>query len=183
MDLHEIFARYVDTFNKGGGTPTNLFQPPSLASVKPAAAANPKFFIPAPAAHSEQTDGAEPTVQSSPEDSSPPGGVPTSASMETTQNHTFSPVTNIQRFPSVDNIARNRSFTGVNNGPVSSQARRTASWSGSFVGDSGSSTAPEVKPLGDALGMPSSAFMPSDHSLGTSTRSGSYGDDLHEVEL
>ncbi|KAK4748537.1 hypothetical protein SAY87_015123 [Trapa incisa] len=46
-----IRARYVDTFNKGGGTPANLFQSPSVPAAKSATASSaPKFFIPAPVA-------------------------------------------------------------------------------------------------------------------------------------
>ncbi|XP_015167747.1 protein transport protein SEC16B homolog [Solanum tuberosum] len=42
-----VHSRYVDTFNKGGGNPTNLFQLPSVPSIKPATAGNAKFFVPA----------------------------------------------------------------------------------------------------------------------------------------
>ncbi|CAA2985307.1 Protein transport protein Sec16B [Olea europaea subsp. europaea] len=41
-----IRSRYVDTFNQGGGNPTNVFQSPSAASTKPASGAKPAFFVP-----------------------------------------------------------------------------------------------------------------------------------------
>lgn len=71
------------------------------------------------------------------------------------------------------------------NVPLSSHSRRTASWGGSFSDPfSSPPNTAEIKPLGEALGMPPSSFMPNEPSL---TRmpmsSGSFGDDLHEVEL
>ncbi|KAG4946964.1 hypothetical protein JHK87_042971 [Glycine soja] len=54
--LVQMLSRYVDTFNQGGGTSTNLFQSPSIPSVKPALAANAKSFVPTAAPSSnEQT--------------------------------------------------------------------------------------------------------------------------------
>ncbi|KAM5572915.1 hypothetical protein ABKV19_012795 [Rosa sericea] len=50
-----IRSRYVDTFNQAGGMPANLFQSPSVPSIKPAVAANAKFFIPTPALSGDQT--------------------------------------------------------------------------------------------------------------------------------
>ena len=44
----------MDTFNQGGGGQANLFQSPTVPSVKPAVVANAKFFIPTPASNSEQ---------------------------------------------------------------------------------------------------------------------------------
>lgn len=39
-----VRSRYVDTFNQNGGSSANLFQSPSIPSVKPALPANAKFF-------------------------------------------------------------------------------------------------------------------------------------------
>ncbi|KAK3195096.1 hypothetical protein Dsin_026406 [Dipteronia sinensis] len=50
-----VRSRYVDTFNKGGGTPANLFQSPAISSSKPGAGSNPKFFIPTPVSTGEET--------------------------------------------------------------------------------------------------------------------------------
>ncbi|CAL5428088.1 unnamed protein product [Camellia sinensis] len=46
---------YVDTFNKGARNQTNLFQSPSIPSIKPASGGNPKFFVPTQVSSSEQT--------------------------------------------------------------------------------------------------------------------------------
>ncbi|TXG62612.1 hypothetical protein EZV62_009606 [Acer yangbiense] len=50
-----VRTRYVDTFNKGGGTPANLFQSPAISSSKPGAGSNPKFFIPTPVSTGKET--------------------------------------------------------------------------------------------------------------------------------
>nr|XP_016436112.1 PREDICTED: protein transport protein SEC16B homolog [Nicotiana tabacum] len=50
-----VRSRYVDTFNKGGGNPTNLFQSPSVPSIMPATAGNAKFFVPTPMSPVEET--------------------------------------------------------------------------------------------------------------------------------
>ncbi|KAL0326565.1 UNVERIFIED_CONTAM: protein transport protein SEC16B [Sesamum angustifolium] len=49
-----VRSRYVDTFNKGGGNATNMFQSPSVPSIKLATEANPKFFVPTPVAIVDQ---------------------------------------------------------------------------------------------------------------------------------
>jgi hypothetical protein len=74
----------------------------------------------------------------------------------------------------------------VTNGKVSlsSHSRRTASWGGSFSDQFSPPNTAEIKPLGEALGMPPSSFMPNEPSLmRMPTSGGSFGDDLHEVEL
>ncbi|XVE77408.1 hypothetical protein DITRI_Ditri13aG0060200 [Diplodiscus trichospermus] len=51
-----VRARYVDIFNQGGGDHANLFQSPTVTSVKPTVPKNAKFFIPTPASNSEQME-------------------------------------------------------------------------------------------------------------------------------
>ncbi|KAF2299042.1 hypothetical protein GH714_030169 [Hevea brasiliensis] len=91
---------------------------------------------------------------------------------------------NLQRFPSMDNITRERAINGNGNVPMSSHSRRTASWSGSFNDAFSPPKMVETKPLGEALGMPPSSFMPGDPSMTHMPMNGSsIGDELHEVEL
>ena len=47
------YFRYVDTFNKSGGSAVSLFQSP-VPSAKPVAGSSPKFFIPSPATPTEE---------------------------------------------------------------------------------------------------------------------------------
>lgn len=64
---------------------------------------------------------------------------------------------------------------------VSPHSRRTLSWSGGSLSEpSNLSKVAEPKPLGEALGLPPSLFVPGDTE--TSNRTGTH-DDLHEVEL
>ncbi|KDP39874.1 hypothetical protein JCGZ_03405 [Jatropha curcas] len=172
-----VRARYVDTFNQGGGSSAKLFQSPSVPSVKPAVTANAKFFVPTPVPSSEvSTETIAENVQETTfvENPSPP-------TEETFQSPaTFSKM-NMHRFPSMDNITRKE--TSINgNAPLSSNSRRTASWSG-FSDSFSPPRTMETKPLGEALGMPS-PFMPGNPSMAHMQRSGSsIGEDLHEVEL
>lgn len=74
----------------------------------------------------------------------------------------------------------------VTNGNASlpPHSRRTASWGGSFSDPYNAPKQAEIKPLGEALGMPPSTFMPNEPSpIRMPINGGSYGDDLHEVEL
>lgn len=167
--------RYVDTFNQGSGNSAKLFQSPSAPSVKPVAASNAKFFIPAPVQSRENsTETSVENAQVVPNAENP-------SAMTMNETATYSSPMTMQRFPSMDNISRKEmKVNGV--GPLASHSRRTASWSGSF-GDSFSSppsTAP-TKSLGEALGIPPSAYMPSDPSM--PMNGGSFGDELQEVEL
>ncbi|KAK4483610.1 hypothetical protein RD792_010809 [Penstemon davidsonii] len=178
-----VRSRYVDTFNQGGGNATNLFQSPSVPSMKPSTGTNPKFFVPTPVSNIEQqqqqpvdTPISAPIQDTSPSYenfSSPPND-----SFQSPENP--SSIT-MQRFASMNNLS-NRGKS--NNGSFSVHSRRTASWSGSFNGSFSPPQGGEVKPLGEVLGIHPSSFMPSDSGLGhSSTSGGSYGDDLHEVEL
>ncbi|KAE8650058.1 protein transport protein SEC16B homolog [Cucumis sativus] len=178
-----VRSRYVDTFNQGNGTSANLFQSPSVPSIKPKVATNAKFFVPGPAF------SAEPIEETLPEPSQE--ATTTSEHPSTsTPNDSFSTpsTTPMQRFPSMGNI----SVKGANisgHGPfTAANARRTASWSGANFSDA-LSPPPKpsgLKPLGEALGMPPSSFMPSESSPSVHTPingGGGMGDDLHEVEL
>ncbi|XVF51744.1 hypothetical protein PTKIN_Ptkin04bG0209600 [Pterospermum kingtungense] len=169
-----VRARYVDTFNQGGSGQANLFQSPAVPPVKPALAANAKFFIPtpAPAPTSEQT--MEAIAENTPEENATSNNPTTSNANESYLSPPPSSMT-MQRFPSMDNIARKNAVTNANG--FSTHSRRTASWSGSNLGNASSPPGKaEIRPLGEALGMPPSYFTPGPVN-------GSFGDELHEVEL
>ncbi|KAG9145163.1 hypothetical protein Leryth_008955 [Lithospermum erythrorhizon] len=174
-----VRSRYVDTFNQGGGNPTNLFSSPSVPFVRPAAAAaatNPKFFVPAPVSSSESRPDNVEGFSATDEN---PSVSTVSESFDSRASISSVPM---QRYPSMDNISSN----GPTNGdtPFLSHSRRTASWSGSLNESHSSTDRPEIKPLGEVLGMPPSSFIPNGSPLiHSSANSGSYGDELHEVEL
>ncbi|KAM7508798.1 hypothetical protein LguiA_019251 [Lonicera macranthoides] len=172
---------YVDTFNKGGGSQTNLFQSPSTISSKSGGGANTKFFVPSP--------------PSSLDDTMPASGENTPASLISNEVHspcsknspfpsspTAKLVPTMQRIPSMDNITTRRMRSrSIALSSVSPHSRRTLSWSGGSLSEpSNLSKVAEPKPLGEALGLPPSLFVPGDTD--TSTRTGTR-DDLHEVEL
>ncbi|KAK4729040.1 hypothetical protein R3W88_022028 [Solanum pinnatisectum] len=172
-----VRSRYVDTFNKGGGNTTNLFQSPSVPSIKPATAGNAKFFVPAPMSPVEKTGNStsneQETLSNSESDS---------VSAVNGSTHFPAPTSSsapIQRFASMDNLSNKGGVASS----VSADSRRTASWSGSFP-DAFSPNKSEIKPLGSRLSMPPSSFMPSDvNSMHSSMNGGSLSDDLHEVDL
>ncbi|KAG6633509.1 protein transport protein SEC16B homolog isoform X1 [Carya illinoinensis] len=175
-----VRSRYVDTFNQGGGNPASMFQSPSVPSVKPAVAANAKFFIPTPASSGEQT--MEAIAEKGQE------GTPTNEDPSTSiANDSFlSPVPSssmtMQRFPSMGNVPGRVATNGK--ASVSPYSRRTASWGGSFSDPFSPPNPAELKPLGEVLGMPPSTSMPNEPSLmRMPMNDGSFGDDLHEVEL
>ncbi|CAJ1943356.1 unnamed protein product [Sphenostylis stenocarpa] len=171
-----VRSRYVDTFNRGTGSSAELFQSPSI---KPALAANPKFFIPAHTPpSSEQT--MEAITESKHEDSLTNENPSTSyQSPELLQ-----PPSARQRFPSMGNVSFQEIVTNDSNSQVP-HSRRTASWGGT-IGDLFSPTEMgENKPPGEALGMPPSTFVPNEFSSmrkPVRSASGSFGD-LHEVQL
>nr|GMD94245.1 protein transport protein SEC16B homolog [Ipomoea batatas] len=174
-----VRSRYVDTFNKGGGNATNLFHSPSVPSTKPANPATQKFFVPAPVASSEQP--VDSTIDSTQDIATNNEHPPLPHVNDAFQSPPPPSDMTIQRFGSTGNLS-NKLAPAV---PGSFQvlSRRTASWSGALS----ESTSPEhksnAKPLGEVRGMPPSSFMPPDTSLMHSSRSGSFGEDLHEVEL
>ncbi|PQM37295.1 protein transport protein SEC16B homolog [Prunus yedoensis var. nudiflora] len=180
-----VRSRYVDTFNKGGGTPGNLFQSPSLPSAKPGVGPNPKMFIPTAVTSYEktvQTPGEsvqEPLVTIN----NPPKSF--QDVFPTPQTSTSSSMTTMQRFPSMDNIVQKRAGEMANGSSfVPPESRRVASWSGSLNHASNPSMRNEIKPLGEALGRsPLSHMHNGPPSLQSSKSGGSFGDDLQEVEL
>ncbi|XP_075086584.1 protein transport protein SEC16B homolog [Nicotiana tabacum] len=170
-----VRSRYVDTFNKGGGNPTNLFQSPSVPSIKPATAGNAKFFVPTPMSPVEETGNNTSNEQETSSNSENDSVTTVSGSF---QFHAPTSSAPMQRFASMDNLSNK----GTGTGSLSSYSRRTASWSGSFP-DAYSPNKSEVKPPGSRLSMPPSSFMPSDTNSMHSMNGGSFGDDLHEVDL
>ncbi|XP_006358346.1 protein transport protein SEC16B homolog [Solanum tuberosum] len=172
-----VRSRYVDTFNKGGGNPTNLFQSPSVPSIKPATAGNAKFFVPAPMSPVEETGNSTSNEQETSSNSESDSFSAVNGSI-----HFPAPTSSaapMQRFASMDNLSNK----GAVASSLSANSRRTASWSGSFP-DAFSPNKSEIKPPGSRLSMPPSSFMPSDaNSMHSSTNGGSFSDDLHEVDL
>lgn len=64
---------------------------------------------------------------------------------------------------------------------IDSHSRRTNSWGGGNFSDSFSTAkVGEMRPLGEALGMMPSSFTPDESSM---RHNGSFGEDLHEVQL
>ncbi|OIV94615.1 hypothetical protein TanjilG_25839 [Lupinus angustifolius] len=177
-----VRSRYVDTFNQGGANSANSFQPPSVPSVKPALAANAKFFVPAPVPSDDHTMKA--IAESNQEDSAAnkdPSASATNDWSYQSPKHTSS--TAMQRFPSMGHITKQDGTT--NGGDFHfDHARRTASWDGSLNDSFVPPKMGELKPLGEVLGMPPSTFMPDDSSLmHTPIRRNSFGEELQEVEL
>lgn len=174
------FRRYVDTFNKGGGNQTNLFQSPSVSSIKPStrvnANTNAKFFVPAPISTSEETsDNNTESIK----DTNIHNENPSISSVEDSFHSPPPPSSvNMQRFGSMGSISTQ--VTTVK-GAFLDNSRRTASWSGSFHRSFNPEGA-DVNPLGEVLG--TSTLPPGDSSLvHSSAGGGSIGDELHEVEL
>ncbi|KAE9606894.1 hypothetical protein Lal_00026505 [Lupinus albus] len=175
-----VRSRYVDTFNKGGANSANLFQPPSVPSVKPAVAASAKFFVPAPVPSDDHT--MEAIAESNREDNSAPNEDP-SASATNDWSYQSPSSTAMQRFPSMGNITKQDEATNGGDFHLG-HARRTASWNGSSNDSFIPPKMDELKPFGEAVGMPPSTFMPDESSLmHTPIRRNSFGEELHEVEL
>ncbi|XP_071690032.1 protein transport protein SEC16B homolog isoform X2 [Rutidosis leptorrhynchoides] len=165
-----VRARYVDTFNQGGGNQTKLFQSsPSVTSIKPVAKSNPKFFVPMAVPSAEQTaDNVKENVQHQTKT------VDESHSPNSVQNR-FQPPSyqsSMQRFASMDDISKGSS----------PHSRRTVSWGGS-TDERFSVSCREVKPKGEAFGMPQKSFIPSEPVVAQYTNGDGFGDDLQEVEL
>jgi len=167
--------RYVDTFNQGGGNSANLFQSPSVPSVKPALAANAKFFVPSPAPSSNE-QAMEAIAESNQEESAPNVDLSTSATNEWSyQGPQHVSSTAMQRFPSLGNIPKQEATEGSNS--HFGHSRRAASWSGSLNDSYSPPNRSNIRPLEP------SRFMPDESSMHTPAKSSSYGEDLHEVEL
>ncbi|KAJ0681413.1 putative COPII coat assembly protein, Sec16 [Helianthus annuus] len=111
-----VRARYVDTFNKGGGNQTNLFQSPSVPNTK---RPNPNFFVP--------------TAAPAPAENPPDNQTPPLVSSTTSQS-----ASSMQKFASMNDMSKGgsssslTSTSSVTNHPMS---RRTSSWSGSVNQD------------------------------------------------
>ncbi|GMH21662.1 hypothetical protein Nepgr_023504 [Nepenthes gracilis] len=178
-----VRARYVDTFNKGGAIPGNLFQSLSAPPAAKAAGGSAKFFIPAPLPSQDYTSQAADTTQETVAggenlivagkgNSSSPPQLPTSA-----------PII-MQRNPSMDNMVNGRrSMISNGDGSIPPRSRRTASWSeGISLGVSADfANVAEMKSFEAALHFP----MPTaEHSATQLLENNITGrDDLQEVEL
>ncbi|XP_040991416.1 protein transport protein SEC16B homolog isoform X1 [Juglans microcarpa x Juglans regia] len=174
-----VRSRYVDTFNKGGGTSSNFFLTPSIAAAKPGGGSNPKFFIPSPAASVEGTvQTPEESVQEATMgDENPPSFKEDLFSSQQTS-------TSLQRFPSLDNIVQKRGPMAISNSLFPPPSRRAASWSGSLCDARNPSMINEIKHSGEALAVLPALNQPGDpSSMQFSTDRNSSADDLHEVEL
>ncbi|KAK4389578.1 protein transport protein SEC16A [Sesamum angolense] len=175
-----VDTRYVDTFNQGGRNTATAFQSPSVPSVKPASGVNPKFFVPTPVSTVEQpVDGPVNSMQNTSSSNENPSTSPLHDSFESPAPPSS---TAIQRFGSMNNLSH-KEVTDSGSFPIYS--RRTASWSGSFTDSlSHPPNKAELKPLGELLSRQPSSSTLSDPSLVHSAMNGgSFGDDLHEVEL
>ncbi|KAL0329538.1 UNVERIFIED_CONTAM: protein transport protein SEC16B [Sesamum radiatum] len=171
---------YVDTFNQGGRNTATAFQSPSVPSVKPASGVNPKFFVPTPVSTVEQpVDGPVNSMQNTSSSNENPSTSPLHDSFESPAPPSS---TAMQRFGSMNNLSH-KEVTDSGSFPIYS--RRTASWSGSFTDSlSHPPNKAELKPLGELLSRQPSSSTLSDPSLVHSAMNGgSFGDDLHEVEL
>ncbi|KAL5718336.1 hypothetical protein ACHQM5_011247 [Ranunculus cassubicifolius] len=194
-----VRARYVDTFNKGGGTQAQTqARSPSIPTARPGVNAkkpNTSFFIPTPTSdHTTQALETTEEEASTNQEALPP---PTFMSRDSFSSPPPQ-ASSMQRFPSMNNITPSgRSGgggldNGNNGGSLSSRSRRTASWSGSgsFSGALNQqrgviSNNNEIRPLGEALGMsPLSYNNPAPPTMHIPANGGgNYGDDLQEVEL
>ncbi|KAK4761593.1 hypothetical protein SAY87_029477 [Trapa incisa] len=180
-----IRARYVDTFNKSGGTPANLFQPPSAPAVKPAATSGaPKFFIPSPVAASTEQQQMESTDESAQEKPATNETTLTSAdSNPVSSSSAYSEATTIHRFPSMGNIPRGGSMVDAHS-TVQPSSRRTVSWSGNFNDIYSPNKNAGMRPHGERLIMPPLTLMPGGPPpIQTPTNGGGSLDELQEVEL
>ncbi|KAL2472036.1 Protein transport protein SEC16B-like protein [Abeliophyllum distichum] len=174
-----IRSRYVDTFNQGGGNPTNLFQSPSAASTKPASGAKLTFFVPTPVSSVEQpVDTPTNTLQDTSSNNETPL---TSSPSNTFQSPRPPSSVTMQRYASMDSISNKGTS---DNSSFSVHSRRRASWSGSLNDSISLPNTIEVRPLREVLGVHPSSFVHDDSSLvHSSTNGGNFSDNLHEVEL
>ena len=163
--------------------PVNLFQSPSVPSVKPAAAANAKFFVPTPVSSGDQTMDA---IAEHAQDGTTTKEDPSTSAWNNSFHAPPSPSSaSMQRFPSMGNI-HNMGVVSNANGPIPPHSRRTASWGGSSNDIFSPPKMGEIKPLGEALGMSPTLYRPSEPPFqlhAPMNGGGGFGDDLHEVEL
>ncbi|KAK1376373.1 Protein transport protein sec16 [Heracleum sosnowskyi] len=174
-----VRSRYVDTFNKGVGSSTNLFKSPSVPSNRLNSSASPKFFVPMPISSVEQP-AADNTQQATSGNENP-----VMPSLNDSIQSVAPPSHNMQKFPSMNNIPnKGTTLAGIGNSSLLSHSRRAASWSGISNESLPPQSSAETKPLGEALRMPPPSFKPSGlSSVHSSVSGGSYGENLHEDEL
>ncbi|XP_076886803.1 protein transport protein SEC16B homolog [Bidens hawaiensis] len=174
-----VRARYVDTFNQGGGNTAKSFQSISTAPVKPVTQPNPKFFVLKAASSVDQQVGPS---QENPQQQT----TTVEENHSLPSSHTpFQPPSyqsSMHRFASMDDISRGSAIPTIPNTSGSPHSRRTVSWGGGiderFSG--------EMR-LNEVLGMASRSFVSGEGRLGKPSNGNGNGDrfndDLHEVEL
>ncbi|ERN14089.1 protein transport protein SEC16A homolog isoform X1 [Amborella trichopoda] len=188
-----VRSRYVDTFNKGGGPQSNLFQSPSLPSAKPVSKA--KFFVPTPSNPSESIPDnvTESTSMMNREDPFMSNALtsPSPPSSSSSSSSSSLQASSLQRHGSMDNVASMGNKGTVGNVPRTSRSR-AASWSGGFANMlGGEMELMDQKPVSVAMiGMsPPSSSTPTSSLMGgigtayMPVNGGNLGDDLQEVEL
>ncbi|MFS7996967.1 putative COPII coat assembly protein, Sec16 [Helianthus anomalus] len=109
-----VRARYVDTFNKGGGNQTSLFQSPSVPNIKHPNP-NPNFFVPT-------------AVPAQPADNQTPPLVSSITGQSAMNTQKFASMNDMSKGGSSSSSSSLTSTSSVNNHFTS---RRTSSWSGS----------------------------------------------------
>lgn len=156
-----------------------MFKSPSVPSNRPISSASPKFFVPSPVSSVEQPAGDDTQQATSGNEN------PIMPSLSDSIQSVAPPSHNMQKFPSMNNIPnKGTTLAGFGNSSLLSQSRRAASWSGISNESLPPQSSAETKPLGEALGMAPPTFKPSGlSSMHSSVSGGSYGENLHEVEL
>uniref|UniRef100_A0A0E0HJN7 Protein transport protein sec16 n=1 Tax=Oryza nivara TaxID=4536 RepID=A0A0E0HJN7_ORYNI len=177
-----VRSRYVDTFNKGGASATGpSYNKPATPSMNPLSGAT--FFVPTPATvASEQIP--DPTVNVHQDQPSSTIALRESSASPPPSVQPIPVQSNIQRYPSMDNIM---TPSGSGNGSSFSRSR-AASWSGAYS-EQLSGNAVSRSPDGQRT-MMQSPLIPGQkqsHSRSSSNSSLQFnnglGEDLHEVEL
>ncbi|PKA66291.1 hypothetical protein AXF42_Ash006988 [Apostasia shenzhenica] len=179
-----VRSRYVDTFNKGGGSFTTSFL--STQSVKPQAGA--KFFVPAAPVTNENP------VNIVDQETSPNATTSEEPSTSSVRESIISPpsasssLSSMPRFPSMDNISLSKNLQSS----VGSLTRtRAASWSGTYT-DASTARGPTMEHSLVGSSVPSTFSPPYNdpsHIQSNSSssvqmlRGSSESDDLHEVQL
>ncbi|CAI9274231.1 unnamed protein product [Lactuca saligna] len=129
-----VRARYVDTFNQGGGNPTNLFQsPPPASNIKQTTNPNPKFFVPTASASAAQQSVEPSSVDTTQTQAIIPdsfSSVNNNSSFQSFPNPSSMNVMAKHKFASMDNVSEAGTAKFANHA-MSPASRRTASW-GSF---------------------------------------------------
>lgn len=132
-----------------------------------------KFFIPAMAPSGEQTVDAPESMPKAAADDEIPS---TSTSNDSIKSQPLPPTT-MPRFPSMDSI-HNNGVMRNGHGSGSLQSQRPASWSGNFNEAFSPPGMAGIKPQAKQ-----SSMSPSSSLMHLPMNGGSFGDDLHEVEL